>query len=262
MDCYRRGHFVLEAKKLKAASHTKGFDDGLLRARSQAEAYARALPATEGRPPFVLVVDVGTVIEVYAEFSRSGGTYTPFPDPRSHRLALAAIGLPAVAQTTATTTTTTTATTPAMPATAQPTLTERAKETGKEAVDATERGAKKAYHATKNTAEKAADATEHGAKKAYRKTKEVGGEAVDATESGAKKAYRKTKEVGGKAVDATESGAKKAYSATKHGVQKAGDATANVAHKTADGMRTAGDKIGEKIPGTEQNEAAKAAGKQ
>lgn len=45
IDCYRRGHFVLEAKKLKAAGHTKGFDDGLLRARSQGEAYARALPA-------------------------------------------------------------------------------------------------------------------------------------------------------------------------------------------------------------------------
>ena len=66
IDCYRRGHFVLEAKKLKAAAHTKGFDDGLLRARAQGEAYARALPAGEGRPPFVLVVDVGTVIEVYS----------------------------------------------------------------------------------------------------------------------------------------------------------------------------------------------------
>jgi hypothetical protein len=96
IDCYRRGHFVLEAKKLKAASHTKGFDDGLLRARSQAEAYARALPASEGRPPFVLVVDVGTVIEVYAEFSRSGATYTPFPDPRSHRIALADLAQPEV----------------------------------------------------------------------------------------------------------------------------------------------------------------------
>ena len=74
IDCYRRGHFVLEAKKLKAGSHTKGFDDGLLRARSQGEAYARALPAADGRPPFVLVVDVGTVIEVYAEFSKTGGT--------------------------------------------------------------------------------------------------------------------------------------------------------------------------------------------
>jgi len=98
IDCYRRGHFVLEAKKLKAGAHTKGFDDGLLRARSQGEAYARALPAAEGRPPFVLVVDVGTVIEVYAEFSKSGATYTPFPDPRSHRLALADLVKPEVQQ--------------------------------------------------------------------------------------------------------------------------------------------------------------------
>ncbi len=59
-----------------------------LRARAQAEAYARALPATEGRPPFLVVVDVGHVIELYAEFTRSGATYTPFPDPRSHRIRL------------------------------------------------------------------------------------------------------------------------------------------------------------------------------
>ncbi|WP_087745961.1 MULTISPECIES: class I SAM-dependent DNA methyltransferase [unclassified Acidovorax] len=96
IDCYRRGHFVLEAKKLKAGSHTKGFDDGLLRARAQGEKYARTLPAAEGRPPFVLVVDVGTVIEVYAEFSKTGGTYTPYPDPRSHRLALTDLAKPEV----------------------------------------------------------------------------------------------------------------------------------------------------------------------
>jgi hypothetical protein len=96
IDCYRRAHFVLEAKKLKAGAHTKGFDDGLLRARSQGEAYARALPSADGRPPFVLVVDVGTVIEVYAEFSRSGGTYIPFPDPRSHRIPLADLAKPDV----------------------------------------------------------------------------------------------------------------------------------------------------------------------
>ncbi|MBP6748970.1 MAG: class I SAM-dependent DNA methyltransferase, partial [Xanthomonadaceae bacterium] len=89
IDLYRRGAFVLESKKLKAAAHTRGFDQALLRARSQAEQYARALPADEGRPPFVVVVDVGNRIELYAEFSRSGGTYTPFPDPRSHRIALA-----------------------------------------------------------------------------------------------------------------------------------------------------------------------------
>ncbi|WP_395790164.1 class I SAM-dependent DNA methyltransferase [Aquimonas sp.] len=88
IDLYRRGAFVLESKKLRSALSPKGFDHALLRARSQAEAYARALPASEGRPPFVLVVDVGQRIELYSEFSRSGATYTPFPDPRSHRIAL------------------------------------------------------------------------------------------------------------------------------------------------------------------------------
>ncbi|MEW6253217.1 MAG: DNA methyltransferase, partial [Planctomycetota bacterium] len=93
IDCYRRGCFVLEAKKLRAASDTRRFDDAMLRARAQAEGYARALEPAElaaaGRPPFLLVIDVGQVIELYAEFTRSGATYTPFPDPRSHRIALA-----------------------------------------------------------------------------------------------------------------------------------------------------------------------------
>lgn len=89
IDCYRRGTFVLEAKKVKAGAHTPGFDDALMRARAQAEGYARALPAAEGRPPFLAIVDVGHVIELYAEFTRSGATYTPFPDPRSHRIRLA-----------------------------------------------------------------------------------------------------------------------------------------------------------------------------
>ena len=95
IDCYRRGAFVLEAKKIRAGAG-KGFDDALLRARSQAEQYARALPAAEGRPPFLVVVDVGSVIELYAEFSRSGATYTPFPDPRSHRIRLEDLRRPEV----------------------------------------------------------------------------------------------------------------------------------------------------------------------
>jgi hypothetical protein len=33
-------------------------------------------------------MDVGNLIDIYAEFSRSGATYTPFPDPRSHRIKL------------------------------------------------------------------------------------------------------------------------------------------------------------------------------
>ena len=98
IDCYRRGTFVLEAKKVKAGPATQGFDDALMRARNQAEGYARALPAGEGRPPFLLVVDVGHVIELYAEFTRSGATYTPFPDARSHRLKLADLRDPATRQ--------------------------------------------------------------------------------------------------------------------------------------------------------------------
>lgn len=104
VDCYKRGHFVWESKKLKAgitaqqagAAPTKAFDDALLKARTQAENYARALPAAEGRPPFVVVVDVGHVIELYAEFTRSGATYTPYPDPRSHRIRLAQLADPAI----------------------------------------------------------------------------------------------------------------------------------------------------------------------
>jgi hypothetical protein len=88
VDCYRRGAFVLEAKKIRSGG-AQTFDDALMRARAQAEGYARALPADEGRPPFLVVVDVGNVIELYSEFSRSGATYTPYPDPRSHRIALA-----------------------------------------------------------------------------------------------------------------------------------------------------------------------------
>jgi hypothetical protein len=75
IDLYRRNAFVLESKKLRAGATSKGFDDAMLRARSQAEGYARALPAAEGRPPFLVVVDVGNRIELYAEFSRSGATY-------------------------------------------------------------------------------------------------------------------------------------------------------------------------------------------
>ncbi|WP_271678724.1 class I SAM-dependent DNA methyltransferase [Thermomonas mangrovi] len=98
VDLYRRGAFVLESKKIKAGAHTRGFDETMLRAHSQAQAYARALPAVEGRPPFLLVVDVGHRIEVFSEFSRSGGNYVPFPDPRSHRIALDDLRDPAVRQ--------------------------------------------------------------------------------------------------------------------------------------------------------------------
>ena len=88
VDCYKRGHFILEAKKLKSGTHTKNYSNTLLGAHTQAQNYARALPAAEGRPPIILVVDVGNVIQLFSEFSRTGGNYIPYPDPRSHQIKL------------------------------------------------------------------------------------------------------------------------------------------------------------------------------
>lgn len=89
VDLYKRGHFVLESKKLDAGTRGgKGIDAALQMAHSQAENYIRALPASEGRPPFLIVVDVGHRLDLYAEFSRTGGSYTPFPDSRNHRIGI------------------------------------------------------------------------------------------------------------------------------------------------------------------------------
>lgn len=111
IDLYKRGCFVLEAKQGSdptavcavkepepgwltsrrgtAVRGTKGWDLAMLKAKGQAEQYARALPHEEGWPPFLIVVDVGHAIELYSEFSCTGKTYLPFPDPRSYRIQLA-----------------------------------------------------------------------------------------------------------------------------------------------------------------------------
>lgn len=114
IDCYRRGCFILEAKqsgKRRAAKvdadqmllipedaaqfkpgqakrGTRGWDQVMLAARRQAEDYARALPVEHGYPPFLLVVDVGHVIEVYADFSGQGKNYAHFPDRQSYRIGM------------------------------------------------------------------------------------------------------------------------------------------------------------------------------
>ncbi len=112
IDLYKRGCFVLEAKqgadaeperraeltereaklaKKKRGHGTRGsasWDDAMYNARRQAERYARALPVDEGWPPFLVVVDVGHSIELYADFARSGKLYVPFPDPRGYRVLL------------------------------------------------------------------------------------------------------------------------------------------------------------------------------
>jgi hypothetical protein len=114
IDCYKRGCFVLETKqgadRQRAAAlsaegqarqakrktghgqrDTKGWDTAMEKARRQAEGYARRLPAEEireGRPPFLLVIDVGHSFALYSDWSRAGGDYVPFPDPASYRFRL------------------------------------------------------------------------------------------------------------------------------------------------------------------------------
>ena len=57
----------------------------MLRARGQAEQYAKALPEW---PPFLIVVDVGHSIETYADFTGAGKHYAQFPDANSFRIFL------------------------------------------------------------------------------------------------------------------------------------------------------------------------------
>ncbi len=97
IDCYKRDHFILEAKQSKrrhAADaplrpHPRpGWDRVLAEARRQAENYARALPVDHGYPPFLITVDVGQAIEIFADFSGLGKNYAHFPDRNSYRIAL------------------------------------------------------------------------------------------------------------------------------------------------------------------------------
>jgi hypothetical protein len=122
IDLYRRGCFVLEAKqsrepgapKAVAAvpeqealpglaapergrrSAVRGWDVLMRNARVQAEDYARALPASHGWPPFILVCDVGHAIEVFADFSGQGKNYRQFPDRGGYRIYLDDLHYPAI----------------------------------------------------------------------------------------------------------------------------------------------------------------------
>ena len=98
IDLYRRSAFVCEAKKIRPGTSKNAFDVALLNARNQAEGYARALSADEGRPPFLIVVDVGKTIQLYSEFSRTGGSYIEFPDPRSFSITLDQLAEPEIAE--------------------------------------------------------------------------------------------------------------------------------------------------------------------
>ncbi|HEX3485153.1 MAG TPA: type IIL restriction-modification enzyme MmeI [Micropepsaceae bacterium] len=116
IDLYKRGSFVLEGKQSKkreqddraravlqlgldlgAASFTRtgtgkregrGWDAVMAAAKQQAESYAKALPKEDGWPPFIIVVDVGHVIEIYADFSLQGKHYAQFPDRQGYRISM------------------------------------------------------------------------------------------------------------------------------------------------------------------------------
>ena len=67
---------------------TPGWTRAMVQAKGQAERYAKALPADHGWPPFLLIVDVGYCIEVYADFTGTGKAYVQFPDRASFRIML------------------------------------------------------------------------------------------------------------------------------------------------------------------------------
>nr|WP_314434427.1 DNA methyltransferase [uncultured Brevundimonas sp.] len=97
IDCYRRGCFVLEMKqsrkrlatsdnpKKMVGSWSDSGDRRLENARAQAEGYARAL---DEWPPFLINIDLGRTIELWAGFKRDGKGYTQFPDRDSYRIRL------------------------------------------------------------------------------------------------------------------------------------------------------------------------------
>lgn len=111
IDLYKRDCFILEAKQSskrpasqpslpglpedhaqvkrgQAARGSRRWDRVMEAARRQAENYARALPVEHGYPPFLLVLDIGNELQVFADFSGQGKNYTHFPDRTSYRLSM------------------------------------------------------------------------------------------------------------------------------------------------------------------------------
>ena len=121
IDLYKRGCFVMEAKQSArrsrkkaadprqtdmlpeeaaqagaAARGARGWDRIMRAAKRQAEGYARALPEEHGWPPFILVVDVGRLFEVYADFSGQGKNYAQFPDREGYSIPLEGLRDPGI----------------------------------------------------------------------------------------------------------------------------------------------------------------------
>jgi SAM-dependent methyltransferase len=120
IDLYKKSCFVLEAKQSRLKGQRKeillagdgadepsaaprgrrgadrSLDVMMLHAKRQAEHYARALPASHGWPPFVILCDVGHCFEFYADFSGQGKNYAQFPDRHRFRVYLDDLRDPAI----------------------------------------------------------------------------------------------------------------------------------------------------------------------
>lgn len=114
IDLYKRGCFVLEAKQASNSPKPGGlfgpvpaerranirrsptWAQSMLKAKGQAEGYARDLPPDEGWPPFVIVCDVGFCLDLYADFSGTGKHYAQFPDREGFRIYLPDLHRPEV----------------------------------------------------------------------------------------------------------------------------------------------------------------------
>lgn len=101
IDLYKRGHFLLEAKQSRRAgdpgASPRSADLLMRRARRQAIRYARALPADHGRPPFLILCDVGRALELLADF-RGGCSYDFYPDRERARILLEDLTRPATCE--------------------------------------------------------------------------------------------------------------------------------------------------------------------
>lgn len=92
IDCYRRGHFIIEAKSANRKGAKRGTPAYALRLRDaakQAADYERALAASEPPIPFLIVADIGGSFDLYADFSKTRRGYQPFPRPGANRILLA-----------------------------------------------------------------------------------------------------------------------------------------------------------------------------
>ncbi len=118
IDLWRRDFFVLEGKQSSGAQSnsdpdalllsggkargrkrgtakrgTASWDKAIQAAYEQANRYARAMSRDSGWVPFIIVVDVGHVIELYADFSLAGHGHVAFP-PEQHRITLEDLAKP------------------------------------------------------------------------------------------------------------------------------------------------------------------------